>query len=261
MIGLFDSGIGGLTVVRHVFEVLPACQVVYLGDTARVPYGTRSAETITRYALQDADFLIKQGASVVVVACNTASAVAMSELHRAYPLPILGVVEPAIGAAVAVTRGRVGVIGTRATVTSGIYERKIGEMAPGVQVKSVPAPLLVPLVEENWLDAPETESALRRYLHPLQEWGADTLIMACTHYPLLAPVIARLMGEGVRLVDPGLETARALQAMLAADQALAESVAGDRHRFYLTDVTEHFAWLSEHILGRPVGRIERVVIE
>jgi len=262
MIGLFDSGIGGLTVVRRVFELLPACQVVYLGDTAHLPYGARSPQTIIRYARQDTDFLLKHGAKLVVVACNTASAVAMEDLRRRYRLPILGVVEPAIAAAVRVSAGgKIGVIGTRATVSSGIYERQIAARAPAMAVKSVPAPLLVPLVEENWLEAEETAQVLQRYLAPLREWGADTLIMACTHYPLLAGQMARAMGEGVRLVDPGLETALALRELLGADPGLAAAVQGDHHRFYLSDVTEHFAWLSEQILGRPVDHLEHVVLE
>ncbi len=261
MIGLFDSGIGGLTVVRRVFELLPDSQVVYFGDTARVPYGTRSAPTIIRYARQDADFLVTQGARLLVVACNTASAVALEELTGAYPLPILGVVEPAIAAAAQVTRGKIGVIGTRATVNSGIYERKLAVAAPGAEVRSVPAPLLVPLVEENWLDGPETTLTLERYLQPLVAWGADTLIMACTHYPLLSAAIGRIMGQGVELVDPGLETAKRLRDLLAADPALAASVRGTKHRFYLSDLTEHFAWLSEQILGRPVEHLARVAVE
>jgi len=262
MIGLFDSGIGGLTVVRRVFEYLPACQVVYFGDTARVPYGTRSPDTIVRYALQDADFLCKQGARLLVVACNTVSAVAMSQLRDTYHLPLLGVVEPAIAAAVAATRNRrVGVIGTRATTNSGVYERLIAERAPQVEVRSVPAPLLVPLVEENWLEAPETDLVLEHYLRPLRDWGADTLILACTHYPLLAPRIAGIMGEGVALVDPGVQAALELRRLLEDEPDLAAAVAGDQHRFYLSDLTEHFAWLSERILGRPVRHLERVTIE
>ena len=263
MIGVFDSGIGGLTVERRIFQLLPDHRVAYFGDTARLPYGTKSAETVTAYALQDAQFLLDRGARLIVVACNSASAVALPALAARIEVPILGVIEPAVQAAARVSRrGKIGVIGTRATVSSGIYERLMAEVRPDAHVRAHPAPLLVSLVEEDWIAQPETAAIVRRYLDPLREEGVDTLILACTHYPLLAEVIAQAAGPEVTLVDPSIETVSALKALVDADPALAASLErGDGGEFYVSDITPHFRQMSCRFLGRDVGELRRVSVE
>ncbi|UCH34675.1 MAG: glutamate racemase [Armatimonadota bacterium] len=261
MIGVFDSGLGGLTVVRRIFEVLPDYRVTYFGDTARVPYGGKSAETVTRYALEDADLLLGQGAKLIVVACNTASAVALDALRERFEAPVVGVIEPAVRAAVAASEsGRIGVIGTRATIASGIYERMVTEMRSDAVVIAEPAPLLVPLVEEDWLDQLETPSILRTYLTPLLERRVDTIILACTHYPILRDMIARLVGDGVTLVDPAQETAAETAALIARDEALRELLERSQdHLFLVSDITPHFAAVSERFLGRSIeGHIRKI---
>lgn len=261
MIGVFDSGIGGLTVVRRLFEVLPDYRLVYFGDTARVPYGGKSAETVTRYALQDARFLLREGARLIVVACNTASAVALDALREQLEVPVIGVIEPAVRAAVkASVSGRIGVIGTRGTVASGIYERMVTAMRADAVVVAEPAPLLVHLVEEGWLDQPETPSITRSYLAPLLERRVDTIILACTHYPILRDMIARLVGEAVTLIDPAQETAAEVKSLIAADQALRQSLQrSSDHIFYVSDLTPHFAEVSARFLGCSItGHLRKI---
>jgi glutamate racemase len=261
MIGVFDSGIGGLTVVRRLFEVLPDYRVTYFGDTARLPYGGKSAETVTRYALEDARFLLREGARLIVVACNSASAVALDALREQLEVPVLGVIDPAVRAAVAATRsGRIGVIGTRATVGSGIYERLVTQLRHDAVVIAEPAPLLVHLVEEGWLDQPETPSIIRTYLAPLLERRVDTIILACTHYPILHDMIARMVGKDITLVDPALETAADVQALLARDEALRASLERSaNHLFYVSDLTPHFAEVSARFLGCSItGHLRKI---
>ena len=186
MIGVFDSGIGGLTVVRSLMEELPGYNMIYFGDTARTPYGSKSPETVVRYALENTDFLLKQGAKLIVMACNTASSVAAGRVAENYDIPIFEVVTPATEKAVKISRTLIiGVIGTRATVKSGIYEQKIVALKPDAKVYSAACPLLVPLVEEGWIKKPETVMIIKKYLHPLKVRQIDTLILGCTHYPLL----------------------------------------------------------------------------
>ena len=263
MIGVLDSGIGGLTVVRRIFDLLPDRRVVYFGDTARLPYGTKSAETVTAYALQDAALLLERGAKLIVVACNSASAVALEALRARFEAPILGVIEPAVQAAARESRsGEIGVIGTRATVDSGIYQRLMAEARPEARVHVQATPLLVSLVEEDWIAQPETLAIVRRYVEPLRDEGIDTLILACTHYPLLAEVIARAAGPEVTLVDPSLETAAALKALLEGDAALAASLGrGDGGEFYVSDITPHFRRIGSQFLGRDVGELRKVALE
>ncbi|MDO8621657.1 MAG: glutamate racemase [bacterium] len=287
MIGVFDSGIGGLTVMRELLREIPECGFVYLGDTARTPYGSKSPETVRRYAREDAQFLLDRGCRLLVIACNTASAIAADDLRAAFPgTPIVEVVTPAVVAAVSATRsGRIGVIGTRATIASGVYEREIVREIPpplvegereGVRGESEarpqrqqavlrggrgvgsltvhvqPCPLLVPLVEEGWLDAPETTSIIRTYLAPLLAERVDTLILGCTHYPLLEPVIAQEMGEGVTIINPAAATARAVRSLLARDSTLAASCRGTLRTFAVTDRTPHFERIASEWLGTPV---------
>ncbi len=198
-IGVFDSGVGGLTVVSALMRRLPRESILYLGDTARLPYGDKSPRTVRRYTRRNVDFLLARGVKAVVVACNTASALALEDLD--YPLPIWGVVEPGAAAAVAATRGRVGVIATESTIRSDAYGRAIRRLDSVIEVASKACPLFVPLVEEGWSDDPISRQIAERYLTPLLETGIDTLVLGCTHYPLLKPVLQQVAGEGVRLVD------------------------------------------------------------
>src|SRR5438477_6974025 len=201
-IGVFDSGIGGLTVVKALRELLPNEKIFYLGDTARVPYGSKSASTVERYRLEITEMLVREGVKTIVVACNSASAVALPKLEKILSVPVVGVILPGAKAAVAATRNRhVGVIGTRATIKSGAYEQELRALNPDVRISVRACPLLVPLIEEGWLDDALTDRVIARYLEPLMHDGIDTLVLGCTHYPLLADAIARFLPEKVELVD------------------------------------------------------------
>ena len=211
-IGVFDSGVGGLTVVREIMRNLPEEKIVYFGDTARVPYGSKSAETVTRYSRQIVRFLQTQNVKAIVIACNTASAFALETIEKEIDLPILGVVKPGAEMALKTTKNkRIGVIATEGTIHSGLYQRLISQEDPEVSVYGQPCPLFVPLVEEGWTKDPVTEVVARRYLKELLEKDIDTLIMGCTHYPLLRSTLARLMGEEVTLINPAYETAGSLR--------------------------------------------------
>ncbi|WP_456431934.1 glutamate racemase [Thermosulfuriphilus sp.] len=240
MIGIFDSGIGGLTVVRALLKALPGLRLLYFGDTARTPYGTKSPETIIAYAIEDTEFLLSHGARIIVIACNSAASVATEVLKRRYPkIPIFEVITPAVKKTVSVTHKKlVGVIGTRATIESGIYERKIKELAPDVRVFGQACPLLVPLVEEGWLRRPETKRIVRKYLQPLKVRGVDTLVLGCTHYPLLKGIIAAKMGRRVTVIDSSEELAREIKEFL--DQKPELRVTLERtgeHLFFVSDLT------------------------
>ncbi|HFB83723.1 glutamate racemase [Thermosulfuriphilus ammonigenes] len=240
MIGIFDSGIGGLTVVRALMKTLPGLRLLYFGDTARTPYGTKSPETIVAYAIEDTEFLLSQGAQIIVIACNSAASVATDILKERYPeVPIFEVISPAVKKTVAVTQKKiVGVIGTRATIESGIYERKIKELDPTIRVFGQPCPLLVPLVEEGWLKRPETKRIVRKYLQPLKVRGVDTLVLGCTHYPLLKPIISAKMGRRTTVIDSSEEVAREIGEFLKQRPDVAARLErGPDHLFYVSDLT------------------------
>jgi glutamate racemase len=260
MIGIFDSGLGGLTVVKEVFRQLPGCGVVYFGDTARMPYGNKSPRKVAEYAVQDAEFLVSKGANIIVVACNTASALAVGVLRRRIKVPIIEVVTPAVERAASVTRGRVGVIGTRGTVRSGVYEAKMRLRLPDADVFPAACPLFVPLVEEGWLDRPETLSVAKRYLKPLQLRRVDTLILGCTHYPFLKPIIRRVMGRRVELVDPAREAVARLKGILESRPALFGACRSRRHQFFVSDLTGQFAALASRWLGHDIS-LRRAAVE
>ena len=256
-IGIFDSGVGGLTVLREVCRRLPAEDVVYFGDTARVPYGIKSAATVTRYALEIGRFLLEQDVKAVVAACNTAAAVALQALARALPVPVLGVILPGAAAAAAATRSRrVGVIGTESTVASGAYVEAIRAVDPGILVESRACPLFVPLAEEGWADHPVTRTVAREYLGPFRAAGVDTLVLGCTHYPLLAPAVQEAVGPGVVLVDSARETAREVEALLRERGLARDRRRGSRCRYYVTDSPERFRRVGERFLGRPLEGVE-----
>jgi glutamate racemase len=247
---VFDSGVGGLTVARALLEAMPGESLLYLGDTARLPYGTKSPDTVARYTRRNVAFLLEQGVKAVVVACNTASATGLDGL--ATPVPTWGVIEPGARAAVAVTRGRVGVIATNATIRSGVYPRALEALRAELAIFTRACPLFVPLVEEGWEEDPIALEVARRYLEPLLECRIDTLVLGCTHYPLLAGVIRRVVGDGVTLVDSAASIAAEVAAGLAAAGLCARAGAPPRHRLLLTDAGPQFGRLASRILGPGV---------
>jgi glutamate racemase len=264
-IGVFDSGLGGLTAVRELFRALPDESVIYFGDTARVPYGSKSSETVTRFSLEIARFLARQDIKCLLVACNTASSYALDTLKRQLEIPIVGVIDPAAG--VAVTAGppgapaaggaqprRVGVIGTQATVMSGAYARALARLAPDTHVVSRACPLFVPLIEEGWTDHPITRRVAEEYLADLRDQRLDCLILGCTHYPLIVPLLQDVLGPQVRLIDSGAEAALATAGLLRKRGLLADARAENRpqHRFYLSDERLDFARVARAFLGREL---------
>lgn len=261
-IGVFDSGIGGLTTVRELFQRLPRESVVYFGDTARLPWGNKSKETVTRFSVEIASFLVRQNVKCVVVACNTASSHALDTLRERFGVPVIGVIEPAARAAVAASpHGRIGVIGTLATVGSNAYADAIARLASGATVHQRACPLFVPLVEEGWLDHPVTRQVAEEYLAELKLANLDSLILGCTHYPMLAPLLKAAMGANVRLVDSGAEAARATAELLAARSLLVPAGAPEpSHHFYLSDEPRRrsFARVAEAFLGRPLPKVSVV---
>jgi glutamate racemase len=259
VIGIFDSGVGGLTVLGALRERLPAEDYVYLGDTARLPYGTKSAATVQRYAVNSAAHLAGHGIDLLVVACNTASSYALDALAARSTVPVIGVVEPGARAAVATGAERIGVIGTEGTVKSNAYQRAIAGLSPSARVESVPCPLLVPLAEEGWGDHPITDEVARHYLSALLEDGVETVILGCTHYPLLRPSLQRVVGPDVRLVD----SATSVAETVADDHAefVRTDGAGGSVRIELTDASDRFLRITRAILGRDPEHLEVVDLD
>jgi glutamate racemase len=256
-IGVFDSGIGGLTVVKALRDLLPNEDVFYLGDTARVPYGNKSAETVERYAIELADILTREDAKVIIVACNTVSSVAIPKLRAHVSVPVIGVIEPGAQAAIATTRNRhVGVIGTRATIRSGAYENALRALNVHARVTSRPCPLLVPLIEEGLLDDKVTDQVIARYLEPMIAEGIDTLVLGCTHYPLLAPAIARSLGQDVKLVDSAQNCATAVRNLLDRQSLRSTCSSGGSLRVALTDAADNFLNVARDALQLEIGEVE-----
>jgi len=256
-IGVFDSGVGGLTVVSALRRRLPEESILYLGDTARLPYGSKSPDTVIRYTRRNIEFLTGRGVKGVVVACNTASALALPSLDM-HEMPTWGVIEPGARKAVALSRGRVGVIATEATVRSDAYPKALRALRPDLEILSQPCPLFVPLVEEGWHDDPVTEEVAGRYLRPLLDAGIDTLVLGCTHYPLLVPVLQRVAGPDVMLVD----SAEAVAEMVAADLAERhlEATHPPAHHFCVTDTGETFQRIARRILRDETVALEWVEV-
>ncbi len=255
MIGIFDSGVGGMTVARAIEQLCPNYPLLYFGDIARTPYGSKSPETIQRYAINNTNFLVNQGAELIVIACNSAASTALDTLRDQFDLPILDVITPAVQQAIEVTKnGRIGIIGTRATIKSTIYDQSITTQRSGSRVFSHPCPLLVPLVEEGWLGKRETKMILRRYLHPLRRQQIDTLVLGCTHYPLLKHLIAPRIGRRVKLIDSSITVAHALQLFLADHADLAQKLyqPQTKSRFFVSDLTETAGQLATRIFNRPI---------
>lgn len=266
-IGVFDSGVGGLTVARELMRQLPGESILYVGDTARVPYGPKSPETVRRYSRDIAAYLLDQGAKVVVIACNTATAHALAALRAELPVPVVGVVEPGARAALAANGHpahrprRVGVIGTAGTVRSGAYEHAIRALAPDTEVIAQACPLFVPFVEEGWLDHDATRLVAHEYLGPMRDRRVDTLVLGCTHYPLLKPLLAEVVGPDVRLIDSAEETAAEAGSVLAAANLRAPAGgAPPHHRFVVTDAAEQFSRTAAHFLGAPLEHVETLAL-
>jgi glutamate racemase len=259
-IGVFDSGVGGLTVVRALMERLPLESIVYFGDTARVPYGVKSVATIEHFAAQITDFLLHQEVKMLIIACNTMAAVAAGVVTaRAGDIPVLDVIEAGARAAVTESRnGRIGVIGTPTTVNSNAYARRIHALEPGLRVHSQACPLLVPLVEEGWLDHPVTRLTAQEYLRPVLAEEVDSLVLGCTHYPLLKPLLREVAGPGVRLVDSAITCAELAARRLREEGLAADDARLPRYRYIVTDVPLRFQTIGERFLGRSLGEVERV---
>lgn len=259
-VGIFDSGVGGLTVLRAVRRLLPNEPLIYLGDTARVPYGNRSAETILKYTEECCAFLAEKEVKAIVVACNTASAHSLPYLQHRFHFPFLGVIEPGVEAALEATRNkRIGILGTRATIGSEVYAKALSRLDPSVRTESIACPLFVPLVEENWIDHPVTESVARDYLSRFSP-EIDAVILGCTHYPLLRPVLGRVLGEKVELIDSAEAVATALQKMLESKNIPSGKDSEGECRLYATDLSAGFQKTARRFLGENLPPIQKAFL-
>lgn len=261
-IGIFDSGVGGLTVLKEIIKALPQEDTIYFGDTARVPYGTKSPETVTRYSLEIASFLVHRDIKLLVVACNTASACALEALQQTLSIPVVGVIEPGARRAAAVTRsGKVGVIGTEGTIRSSAYAKAIKRINPEVEVVTRACPLFVPLAEEGWTDNEVAHLTARTYLAGLREAGVDTLVLGCTHYPLLKRVIGETIGQEVKLVDSAEETARTVAEILRGRDLLRPAGEQGNHHYFVSDVPAGFIRVGNRFLGGKLGDVYQVSLD
>lgn len=259
-IGVFDSGVGGLTVVSQLCKILPGEDIVYFGDTARVPYGTKSKETITKFSVENAEFLMEKNVKLIVVACNTASSLGLDFLKRCFRVPLLGVIEPGAKGAIAATRNnRVGVVGTSATIASGAYEAAIHKIDPKISVYGCSCPLFVPLVEEGWLNKTVTHDIAMTYLAPMRRKNVDTLILGCTHYPLLKDTIQKTVGGKVVLIDSAREVAKEARAILDSAGLLNDSKRSAKQCFFVSDEPARFIRMAERFLKRRILCAKRVV--
>lgn len=261
-IGVFDSGVGGLTVVREIMRQLPNENVIYFGDTARVPYGSKSKQTVLKFSRQIVRFLMTKQVKAIVIACNTASALSLDEIKDEIPIPIIGVVKSGAHMAVDVTKTKnVGVIATDATIKSGIYTDYIGKLDPEVTVVGKACPLFVPLVEEGLLEDRITDDMVERYLSELKTYNVDSLVLGCTHYPLLMNPIKRYMGEGVTLVNPAYETAKELKTLLKENNLLNTQAKSAEYEFYVSDGIDKFKAFADRVLTIHVGNVNVIDIE
>jgi len=261
-IGVFDSGTGGLTVVRALRDLLPHEDIFYIGDTARLPYGGKSKSTIERYSIEISGLLLAESSKMIVVACNTSSSLAVSKLEELLKVPVVGVIAPGARAAVKETRvGHVGVIGTRSTIQSEAYERAIQALNPDVRVTSQACPLLVPLVEEAWLDEEVTREVLHRYLDPVVAAGIDTLVLGCTHYPLLAPLIEEVAGPGIRLVDSAKNCAVAVKQTLREWSLENLKKTAGKLNVALTDSSNSFLATAKQVLRLDIDSVETRIVQ
>jgi glutamate racemase len=255
-IGIFDSGFGGLTVMRAIRTLLPHENIIYFGDTARVPYGTKSGETILRYSIENASLLIELGIKVLVVACHTACCYSLENLQNMFSIPVLGMIAPSVEKIIRTSsQGKIGILGTRATISSGTYQNHIAQKLPGAHIIAIPCPLFVPLVEEGFLDHPLTQMTIQEYLRPLKEKNVDTLLLGSTHFPLLAPYIQHELGPDVTLVDPGLTCAEALKDLLDEKNLLNLDTSLPHYQFIVSDDPEKFRLHGKSFLNYPIEHI------
>ena len=261
-IGVFDSGIGGLTVVKRLSSTLPRESIVYFGDTARVPYGSKSNDTVIEYAIQDAKFLMHKNVKAIVVACNTVSSVALGELAKNFTVPVIGMIEPGADFALKHTQnGRIGVIGTRATISNNAYSNAIKKLNPDVEVFEKACPLFVPLAEEGWVNHRATYEIAEEYLKELREKEIDTLVLGCTHYPILSDVIQEVIGKNVQLVDSGIASAEIVRNEIERIGFETNSNVPGQHSYYVSDIPAKFKEVAELFLGREVKDVHKVEIE
>ena len=257
-IGIFDSGVGGLTVTDQVQKILPCEDVVYFGDTARVPYGTKSKETVTRFSVENIEFLMTHDVKMVVVACNTASSLSLDFLKRCFRVPMIGVIEPGVKSAVSSTRNnRIGVIGTRATISSGAYEKAVKKINRKSSVFTTSCPLFVPLVEEGWADKDVTAEIARIYLGPIKAKKIDTLILGCTHYPILKGTIKKVMGDKILLIDSAREVAREAKTVLDSNGLLSRNSVPGQYKFFVSDEPDRFVKIGERFLKRKIKCVKK----
>lgn len=260
-IAVFDSGIGGLTVLKEIVKEMPGEGTIYLGDTARVPYGIRSPETVIRYSFENTRFLFSKDIKLLVVACNTASSVGLDKIKSVVPIPVIGVIEPGAKAAVKATRNKkIGIIGTEATIKSDSYARLIKAIDGDVEVSGLPCPLFVSLVEEGWTEGDIVTRIAERYLKEIKSKGIDTLVLGCTHYPLLKQVISKVMGEGVRLIDSAVEVAKEVKAILEISGLKREQKERPLREFYVTDSPDRFIKVGERFLENKIEHIEKITV-
>ena len=260
-VGVFDSGIGGLTVLKEILKEIPDESTIYLGDTARVPYGIRSPETVIRYSFENTRFLFSKNIKLLVVACNTASSVGLDKIKSAVPIPVIGVIEPGVKAAVKATRNKkIGIIGTEATIRSESYTRLIKAIDRNVEVFGLPCPLFVPLVEEGWIEGDIALMIAEKYFKEIKNKGIDTLVLGCTHYPLLKQVISKVMGGDVKLIDSAVEVAREVKTILEISGLKREQNERPLREFYVTDSPDRFIKVGEKFLENKIEHIEKIIV-
>ncbi|MCE5194513.1 MAG: glutamate racemase [Nitrospiraceae bacterium] len=258
-IGVFDSGIGGLTVLKEIFRSLPEESTIYLGDTARVPYGIRSPETVMRYSFENTQFLVSKGIKLLVIACNTVSSISLDAIRDKVSIPVIGVIEPGAYAAFKTTKNKkIGIIGTEATIQSNAYKKAVNAIDSRIEVTGIPCPMFVPLVEEGWTDGAIAEMIAEEYLKFIKQRGIDTLVLGCTHYPLLKNVISKVMGNSVSLIDSAVETAKNTSDVLTNKTIKAFSGGKVYREFYVTDSPERFIKVGERFLEQKIEHIEKI---
>jgi glutamate racemase len=261
-VGVFDSGIGGLTVVKRLASVLPEENIVYFGDTARVPYGSKSNATVIEYSIQDVKFLMSKNVKAVVAACNTASSIALKEIKEKFHVPVIGMIEPGAQAAVNSTKnGKIGVIGTRATINNKAYSAEIKRIDPALEVYEKACPLFVPLAEEGWINTDATRLIAEDYLAELREKGIDTLVLGCTHYPILSAVIQEVIGSNVQLIDSGVASAEVVKQVLDRMDLHTNRFAVGHQEFYVSDIPAKFKEIAELFLSKPVKHVQKIDLE
>jgi glutamate racemase len=258
-IGVFDSGLGGLTVVKELMKKLPFEDIIYFGDTARLPYGSKSPHIITQFSFENTEFLLKQNIKFLVVACNTASSFSLVQLERNFDLPMVGVITPGASAAIKATvNKKIGVIGTSGTINSQSYVKALKKIDPAVKIFTQPCPLFVPLVEEGWINKEVTFEIAAEYLKELKKYNIDTLILGCTHYPLLKNIVARVMGPKVTLIDSAKATAETVKELLVKNKLTAKEATGGKHRFFVSDLSANFIKIGQRFLGQDKLSIKQV---